>query len=60
MKKGVKAIIIVIALMIVAYISISFLLPFPYGLIGHLAVVIIGIAFLVQLRRKRFKFQQKP
>jgi len=46
--------------MIVGFISIPFFLPFPYGLIGNLAVGIIGIAFLVQLRRKKFKFQQEP
>ena len=60
MQKEVKVAIIIIALMIVGYFSISILLPFPYGLAGNLAVVSIGIFFLVMLARKKFKFQQNP
>jgi len=59
MQQAAKVAIIIIALMIVGYFSISILLPFPYGLGGNLAVVGIGIFFLVQLARKKFKFQQK-
>ncbi len=59
MKKEVKVALIIISLIIVGYFSISILLPFPYGLGGNLAVVGIGIFFLVKLARKKFKFQQK-
>jgi len=58
MKKDVGAAIIIIALIIVGYFLIGTLLPFPYGLAGNLAVIGIGIFFLVQLARKKFKFQQ--
>ena len=60
MQKEVKVAIIIIALMIVGYFSISILLPFPYGLTGNLVIVGIGIFFLVMLARKKFKFQQNP
>jgi len=59
MKKEVTAALIIISLMIVGYFSFGMLLPFPYGLAGNLAVIVIGIFFLVQLARKKFKFQQK-
>ena len=58
MKKDVGAVIIIISLIIVGYFSFSLLLPFPYGLAGNLAVVGVGIFFLVKLARKKFKFQQ--
>jgi len=60
MQKEVSAALIIIALIIVGFFSIGMLLPFPYGLAGNLAVVGIGIFFLVMLARKKFKFQQKP
>ncbi len=47
MQKEVKVAIIIIALMIVGYFSFGMLLPFPYGLGANLAVVGIGIFFLV-------------
>jgi len=59
MKKDVGAAIIIISLIIVGYFSSSMLLPFPYGLAANLAIVGIGIFFLVQLARKKFKFQKK-
>ncbi len=60
MRKEVKAALIIISLIIVGYFSIGMLLPFPYGFAGRWVVLGIGIVFLVQLARKKFKFQQNP
>jgi len=58
LKKEVRIAIIIIALMIIGYFSVSILLPFPYGLMGNWGVLGVGIYFLVQLKRRKFKFQQ--
>jgi len=59
MQKQVTVAIIIIALMIVGYFSSMLLLPFPYGFIGNWIIMGIGIIFLIQLARKKFKFQKK-